>query len=137
MRMVAKVEGYYGSDFQGLRGVTQGNLLSPTIFNVVVDAVVIHWVEVMVESADKQSRNRQEERHQNAFYYADDGMVVSLDPRWIQGAFSTLLGMFDRVLLKTNVRKTVGMVFRQCQASVTQSEVVYGQRMTGTGPSYR
>ena len=46
--MVVKAGGYYGSAFQGFRGVTQGDPLSPTILNVVVDAVVSHWVEVMV-----------------------------------------------------------------------------------------
>ena len=39
---VARARGYYRSAFQGLRGLAQGDLLSPTIFNVVVDAVVIH-----------------------------------------------------------------------------------------------
>ena len=29
----------------GIRGVTQGDPLSPTIFNVVVDAVVRNWLE--------------------------------------------------------------------------------------------
>ena len=42
--MVARAGGYYGNGFKGERGVTQGNQLSPTIFNVVVDAVVRHWV---------------------------------------------------------------------------------------------
>ena len=42
--VVARSGGHYGSAFQGFRGVTQGDLLSPTIFNVVVDAVVRHWV---------------------------------------------------------------------------------------------
>ena len=42
--MVARAGGYYGFDFQGFRGVTQGYLLSPTIFNVVVDAVTGHWI---------------------------------------------------------------------------------------------
>ena len=37
-------------------------------------------------------------------------MVALSDPIWIQGAFSTLLGLFDRVVLKTNVSKIVGMV---------------------------
>ena len=35
----------------GFQGVTQEDSLSPTIFNVVDDAVVRHWVEDMVESA--------------------------------------------------------------------------------------
>ena len=37
--------GYYGKAFKGARGVTQGDPLSPTIFNVVADAVVRHWIE--------------------------------------------------------------------------------------------
>ena len=35
-------------------GVTQGDLLSPTIFNVVVDAVVRHWVMMVLEEAEKR-----------------------------------------------------------------------------------
>ena len=67
--MVAKSRGYYVSDFQGFRGVTQGDPLPPTILNVVVvDAVVRHWVEVMVESADEKRRRGKEGRHQNALF---------------------------------------------------------------------
>ena len=40
--MVARVGGYYGTAFRGERGVMQGDPLSPTIVNVVVDAVVWH-----------------------------------------------------------------------------------------------
>ena len=38
-------------------------------------------------------------------------MVASSDPRWLQGAFNTLVGLIDRVGLRTNVRKTVRIVF--------------------------
>ena len=49
--MVKRAEGYYGMEFQGFRGLTQGDPLSSTIFNVVVDAVFWHWVKEVVESA--------------------------------------------------------------------------------------
>ena len=44
LTMVAHAGGYYGTAFQWERGVKQVDPLSPTIFNVVVDAVVRHWV---------------------------------------------------------------------------------------------
>ena len=43
LHIVARVEEYYGLPFRRERGVTQGDPLSPTTFNVVVDAVVCHW----------------------------------------------------------------------------------------------
>ena len=42
LTMAARAGGYYGTAFKGARGLTQGDPLSPTIFNVVVDAVVRH-----------------------------------------------------------------------------------------------
>ena len=68
LRIVAEAGGYYGPAFQGSRGVTQGDPISPTIFNIVVDAVVRHLVSVMVESADEQSGCGQEGRHQNTLF---------------------------------------------------------------------
>ena len=58
-----------------------------------------------------------EGRHQAAFFYADNGMVASLDPAWLQGAFNALVGLFDRVGLQKNFGKTVGMVCHTCQAA--------------------
>ena len=44
------------------------------------------------------------------FFNADDGVVASTEPGYIQSAFDLLTGMFDRVGLRKNVRKTVRMV---------------------------
>ena len=54
MTMAARAGGYYGTAFKGARGVTQGNSLSPTVFNVVVDAVVNHWVTLTIDEAEKR-----------------------------------------------------------------------------------
>ena len=67
--------------FKGDRGVIQGDPLSPTILNVVVDAVVRHWFMLMVEGVEDQGERGQEGRHQNALFYTDDSMVASSDPQ--------------------------------------------------------
>ena len=95
--MVARAGGYYGTEFGGEVGVTQGNPLYPTIFNVVVDAVVRHWVNGIMEEAEARGKTGREGRHQTALFYANDGMIVSSDPAWLQGAFIDLVGIFDRV----------------------------------------
>ena len=90
--------------------MTQGGLLSTTVFNVVVDAVVQHWVHGVVEEAEARGETGRQGRHQAALFYADDSMVASSEPAWLQGAFNSLVGLFDRVGLQTNVGKTVVMV---------------------------
>ena len=114
--------------------MTQGDPLSPTIFNVVVDAVVRLWVTMALEKAEKRGERGEEGRHQAALFYADNGMVASSDPRWLQWAFNALVSLFGRVGLQENVGKTVSMVCRPCQAAGTQSEAAYGRKMTGEGP---
>ena len=108
-RMVTRAGSYYGKGFKGGRGVTQGDPLSPTIFNVVVDAVVRHWLTTAVTEAEKRRDRGREGRHQAALFYADDGMLASSDPQWLQWAFTQLVGLFDRVGLNTNCGKTVSM----------------------------
>ena len=137
--MVARTGGYYRATFCRERGVNQVNPLSPTIFNVVVDAVVSHWESLLVEEQeggdssgykgdgaktagstiwDQDGGRRQaEEGHQQltvmaALLYTNDGIVASIDLGWIQSAFDTLKGIFDRVVLHTNIHKTVGMMCR-------------------------
>ena len=129
--------GYYGKAFKGAWGVTQGDPLSPTIFNVVVDAVVRHWVTMSLDEAEKKGEMGIEGRHQAALFYADNSMVESSKPRWLQWAFDALAGLLERVRLRTNVGKKFSMVFRPYQAAGTQSIAAYGMKMTGEGPTYR
>ena len=44
---MAKDGKYFGGPFKGYQGVMQGAPLYPTIFNVVLDAVICHWVTVV------------------------------------------------------------------------------------------
>ena len=71
-------------------------------------------------------------------FYADDGMVGASDPAWLQGAFSALVAIFDRVSLQTNVNKTVSMACHPCRAgSGNRTAEGYRQRITGEGKSFR
>ena len=80
LTMVARVGGYYGTAFQGARRVKQVDPLSPTIINVVVDAMVCHWATGFIAGAEAQGERGKEGRHQAALFYADDGIVASSDP---------------------------------------------------------
>ena len=117
--------------------MTQGDPLSPTIFNAVVDEVVRHWVKMALAEAEKRGERWNEDRHQAALFYTDNGMVAYSSPRWIKWDFDTLVSLFERVGLRTNVGKTVSMVFRPFQEAGTQSEAAYGRKMTGEGPTYQ
>ena len=81
LTMAARAGGYYGAEFKGARGVTQGEPLSPTIFNVVVDAVVRHWLEGLQTANEEKGATGG--GHFSVVFYADDGMVGALDPAWI------------------------------------------------------
>ena len=107
--MVERAGSYYGKGFKGGRRVKQGNPLSPTIFNVVVDAVVRHWLTIAVKEAEKRGERGMESRHLAALFYSDNGMLASSDPQWLQWDFTQLVGLFDRVGLKKNCGKTVSM----------------------------
>ena len=117
--------------------MTQGDPLSPTIFNVVVDAVVRHWVTLAVAEAEKRGGWGREGRHQAALFYADNGMVSSSDRQWLQWAFTQLVRLFERVGLNTNTKNTVSMKFRPCTAAGNPSEKAYGRLMTVEGLKLR
>ena len=104
---------------------------------MVVNAVVQHWVEDMVEIEGRQGRRGREGRNQNALFYADDGLITFSDLGFMQGVFNTLVGLFAWLGLRTNISNMVGMVCRPCQAAGTQSEALYKRRMTGAVLSYQ
>ena len=65
-------------------------------------------------------------------------MVSATDPKWLQGAFSALVAIFDRVGLQANVDKTVSMACQPCRAgSGNRTAEGYRRRITGEGKSFR
>ena len=138
LTMVARAGGDYGAASKGARGVTQGDPLSPTIFNVVVDAVLRQWIEGLITETEEKGETGREGRHQSAVFYADDGMVVLSDPAWLQGAFSALVAIFGRVGLQTNVNNTVSMACHPCRAGTgNRTTEGYRRRLTGVRRTFK
>ena len=91
----------------------------------------------LVDEAEEKGETGQEGRHQSEVFYADDGMVVLSDPAWLQGAFNSLVAIFDRVGLLTNIGKTVSMVcLPGWGGGGNQTEEAYSRSITGVGRSY-
>ena len=110
--MAARAGDHYWSVFQSHHRVTQGYPLSHTIFNVVVYAVIRHWVTVLPttlqESAGQEGLGTSI-KALPALFYVDDELVALLESARLQGAFDVLTDLFDRVGLWNNDVKTVRM----------------------------
>ena len=88
------------------RGVTKWDLVPPTIFIIVVNAVV--W-DILMEVCGPQ-----ESQHglvwvtgkYGTVFYADNGGIMGRNPIWVQGTLTALVRMFGRDVLYTNLEKT-------------------------------
>ena len=75
--MVSMARRYYGAPFTVSIVVTQGNPLSPTISNIVVDAVIYQWLAVLDgEDTCPQGFGRAVKKLAILFY-ADNNLLAS------------------------------------------------------------
>ena len=123
--MVSRVGSYYGTPFKVHCGVTQGIPLSTTIFNMVVDVVIFHWVILVAREEAGPDGFVQEVQCLVAFLYTNDGLIASPSPNRLQAVLDVLTGLSVRVGLQTNVDKTVGMVYQPCYIIGGHSEAEY------------
>ena len=105
--------------------------MSPTIFNVVVDAIIRHWVTVVTPTEAGMGGLGLTTIDLEAYLYSDNGLMASTQPERLQRAFDVLNGLFDQVILRTNTAKTVGMVCQLCHIPGGISEEAYARRATG------
>ena len=112
--MLAWTGRYYSAPFTGSRGVMQEDPLSPTIFNMVVEAVIHHWdMRLAGEDAEPEGF-RMAVQNLSTFFYADDGFPDSPWLARLQEYLDIPIDLFDRVGLQTNIEKAVGIIFQIC-----------------------
>ena len=135
IQMAAKSGGHYGTAFQIHHGVTQGNPLSPTIFNMVVDTVIRHWVAVVGGPQEGSILEGLGTSIQDllALFYAYDVLVASPESTHLQEVFDALTGLFNHVGIQTNEGNTVGIEYMPCHTPQEWSMEAYTRRVTGRG----
>ena len=94
--MVTKPGKYYGRPFSTGRGLTQGDPVSPKMFNIIVDEVVrVTLQEICGPQKDQHDFGWSEGEH-NICFYADDLRIAGRYPIWVQKALTTMVIMFER-----------------------------------------
>ena len=82
--LVPKMGGWYGKPVPTRRGVRQGDVISPTLFNILVDAILRH------EELQWDIEGRSEISTRVCFY-ADDGAISGTDATTIQNRWTQSL----------------------------------------------
>ena len=90
--------GFFSELVNAERGCTQGDIDSPIIFNVIVDAVLRCWEEGRTYRGSK------------GCFYADDGLLDTTDPNALQSDLESMLKLFGQVGLQPNAIKTKFMI---------------------------
>ena len=135
---MSRQNGYHGPAFPVIRVTTQGGLVSPTLFNVAVDNVIRTWFDMTVED-NRVAQNGLGEAVGRCLrvFYANDNMLGSIDPDWMQHLMNVLVDLFRRYGLTANVSNSLLMT---CQPSALRSGVSKESKAlkcTGVVDSYR
>ena len=82
--LIPKSGGFYGESFHAEHGIRQGDVLSPIIFNIVIDCVLREWYHQMGEDVDLIS-----------IFYADDGRLAGFKAVSIQQGLDLFIDLFS------------------------------------------
>ena len=118
------------------RGVTQGNLFSSTIFNIMVDVVIR---TVLLEVCGPQGAHHGlgwVEGEHNIVLYVNDGQKVGHNPIWVQTTLTVVVRMFKRVGLLNIVGNIKAMVCTQGFIWRQHGTVKYKMRAMGEGATF-
>ena len=72
----------------------------------------------------------------SAFFCEDYVILSPTQTEWLHWKFDILLGIFEKVGMKKNMKNMVNTVCRPCHITDRNSDTAHTQQMTGEVPSY-
>jgi len=94
MQVIPKQADFFGIPFSKESGQITGSILGPLIFNIVVNSVVRCWMTIMVDDGGTSAMTGLTVKELLLLFYADNGMIASRDPVWLQEALIVLVALF-------------------------------------------
>jgi Reverse transcriptase (RNA-dependent DNA polymerase) len=128
--MVPKQARFYGQAFSASRGVRQGDIVSPIIFNIICDAVI--W------ECERQFGTTNPDWWQllDVLFYADDGVIAGENPQEVQTLLDFFTSTFARVGLKMNAEKTEALIMNGGKVCPAMLVWAYNRKISGIGSSF-
>ena len=127
--MIPKQQQFYGKPFVTERGVKQGDVVSPTIFNIIIDAVVRQTLYDIMADNNNNTTTIQ--------FYADDGVLAGDDYKQIQQMLEILQKNFLLFGLEISIEKTEMMTMHAKPKHKPMSVEAYDTKISGIGLSYK
>ena len=106
----------------------------PTIFNVVMDASIRHWVTLFTPAEAGIEVFKKTVHDLEVYLYADNGIIALPQTERLQRLFDVLTYGFEWGGLRTNVRKKVIMACHPCHTPCSIWEASCERRNIGIGP---
>jgi Reverse transcriptase (RNA-dependent DNA polymerase) len=116
--------GVFGPRVEVHAGVRQGDVISPLLFNLVVDSILRN-VDIQLPHLSMSVKK---------IFYADNGRIGGQDRGGVQTVLDLVTSNFATVGLKLNTTKTVSMSNRKFFRAIHKD--VQARLMEGDGPTY-
>jgi hypothetical protein len=135
---VCQATGNYDTPFKAGRGVTQGGPLSAKLFNIMVDAVVREWMQLLQDEMNLEGGELDKIMVMETLFvifYIDNAYIALRDPVFLQKAIDSLVTTFERVGLEINTKKTQAMTCTPGNIRLQLPTKSYQQMRTGRTPA--